>query len=242
MRRHAPEAGSSFGPWRAQVRTPVFLVSATFLPRKCFQPPQYCCSLRHPAEKTEATTRHGYKREKNRMSMDFSCVWLPWFAGESRRIRQERMWYFQDNSPFIRLRKVMEDPNRVGVCSRSSWASSSISFPVRRDFLHCLPVDGGNCREYKTAQRAFQEVQLCTLEPPPSPPHPSHTSSMSCTQPARTAAGSSISRRPPCIPTAPRAATVRNVELRCLKPTWRTRPYRHITSGAAKCRRGRQGL
>jgi hypothetical protein len=175
MRRHAPEAGSSFGPCRAQVRTPVFLVSATFLPRKCFQPPQYCCSLRHPAEKTEATTRHGYKREKNRMSMDFSCVWLPWFAGESRRIRQERTWYFQDNSSFIRLCKVTRYPNRVGVCFQPSWASSSISFWVRRDFLHCLPVDGGNCREYKTAQRAFQEVQLCTLEPPPSPPHPSHT-------------------------------------------------------------------
>jgi hypothetical protein len=170
-----PKPGALLGPAGLKCGHLCFWLVQLFLPRKCFQPPQYCCSLRHPAEKTEATTRHGYKREKNRMSMDFSCVCLAWFAGESRRIRQERMWYFQDNSPFIRLRKVMEYPNRVGVCSRPSWASSSISFPVRRDFLHCLPVDGGNCREYKTAQRAFQEVQLCTLEPPPSPPHPSHT-------------------------------------------------------------------
>lgn len=96
-------------------------------------------------------------------------------------------------------------------------------------FCTAHPLTVENRRAYNTGQRAFQEVQLCTLEPPPTPPHPSHTSSMSCTQRVRTAAGSSTFRRPPCTTMAPLAATVRNVELRCLKPTWRTR--RRISSG-----------
>ncbi len=90
-------------------------------------------------------------------------------------------------------------------------------------FLHRLRIDGAKQRAYKTGQRAFQEVQPCTLEPPPTPLQTSHTSSMSCTRRARTAASSLTSRRPPFIPTALRAATAVPAAPRCLKPAWRIR-------------------